>query len=65
MIQPYVYDGKMVAPSNSQLGWFLLIGYPIILILLCIAIWWWYKKKTHINTQPLLDHDLTVQNNLF
>jgi len=57
MTQSYVDDGKIVHPSNAQLGWFLLIGYPIILILLCIAIiWWWYNKKTDTNpnTEPLL-----------
>ena len=57
MTQPYLdhTTGKTVPASNPSLGWFLLIGYPIIMILLCIAIIWWYNKKTNTNmTQPLL-----------
>jgi hypothetical protein len=57
MIQSYVDNttGKTVPASNPKLGWFLLIGYPIIIILLCIAIWWYNKKTNTSMTQPLLD----------
>jgi hypothetical protein len=55
MTQSYVdYDGKLVPASNPPLGWFLLIGYPIILVCICIAIWWYKKQKTNTNAEPLL-----------
>lgn len=48
---------QSVDDASKQLGWFLLIGYPIILILLCILSIWWYKKtntNTNTNTESLL-----------
>ena len=54
MTQPYVDSGKMVPASNPPLGWFLMIGYPIIIILILCIVMWYKRRKTNTNAEPLL-----------